>query len=170
MVEQPGRPWWHYAVITVPAIVLLGSASGWLSNSGYGNDWFDRLTKPDFMPPGWAFGVAWTVLYALMGMALAIILSEPPTPRRRTALLLFAGQLVLNYSWSPIFFAAHDISLAKYVIFAMAAIAAGTAGEFYRLKKPAGLLLVPYLAWLVFALMLNSAIEGLNPGAGRSLL
>ena len=50
------REWWKYALVTVPAIVLLGSASGWLSNSGYDNDWFANLQKPFFMPPGWAFG------------------------------------------------------------------------------------------------------------------
>ena len=171
MVETAqARPWGKFALVTVPGIVLLGSASGWLSNSGYGNAWFDALEKPFFMPPGWAFGVVWPLLYALMGIALAMILAEPESPRRRTALILFLIQLALNFAWSPIFFAGHDISLAKYVIFAMAAVAAGAAGQFYRLNKSAGLLLAPYLAWLVFAAALNSAIEALNPGAGTPLL
>jgi tryptophan-rich sensory protein len=64
MIEAAqSRPWLKFALVTVPAIVLLGSASGWLSNSGYGNDWFDGLQKPFFMPPGWLFGAAWTALY-----------------------------------------------------------------------------------------------------------
>lgn len=171
MVDQAAeRPWWQYALVTVPTIVLLGSASGWLSNSGYSNQWFDNLVKPDFMPPGWTFGAAWTALYTMMGLALALILAEPVSDRRRNGLILFFIQLALNFSWSPIFFAAHDISLAKYVIFGMAAIAAGAAGEFFRLRKLAGILLMPYLAWLVFAAMLNSSIERLNPGGGTSLL
>jgi hypothetical protein len=62
-----GEAWWRYALITVPAIVLLGSLSGWISNSGYGNEWFDALDKPFFMPPGWAFGVVWPILYACWG-------------------------------------------------------------------------------------------------------
>src|SRR5687767_8485005 len=115
------RGWGRIALVTVPAIVLAGSASGWLSNSGYGNAWFDGLTKPFFMPPGWAFGVVWPLLYALMGIAVARILAEPASPRRRAALMLFFGQLALNLAWSPIFFAAHDITLGKYVIFAMTA-------------------------------------------------
>ena len=164
------RAWWKIALITVPAIMLAGSASGWLSNSGYGNDWFDALQKPFFMPPGWAFGTVWPILYLLMGVALAMILAEPESPRRRKALILFFAQLVLNFAWSSIFFAAHDITLAKYVIFVMAVVAAATAGQFLRLKKPAGLLLIPYLAWLIFAATLNSSIEDLNPGAGTSLL
>jgi tryptophan-rich sensory protein len=165
-----GRGWGRIALVTCPLIVLLGSASGWLSGSGYGNAWFDGLVKPFFMPPGWAFGVVWPVLYLLMGISLAIVLAEPPSPRRKVALVLFFVQLVLNFAWSPIFFAAHDIALAKIVIFIMAALAAAAAGQFMRLRKPAGLLLIPYLAWLVFAATLNSTIEELNPGAGASLL
>ena len=86
-IEQ--RSWWKLAVVTVIAIELLGGLSGWLSNSGYGNGWFDALQKPSFMPPGWAFGIIWPILYALLGIALAMILAEPPSPRRRVALVLF---------------------------------------------------------------------------------
>jgi tryptophan-rich sensory protein len=122
------------------------------------------------MPPGWAFGVVWPILYALLGISLAMILDEPPSERRRLALILFFIQLALNFAWSPIFFAAHDIALAKWVIFIMAAVAAAAAREFQKLRKTAGLLLIPYLAWLVFAATLNATIEALNPGAGTSLL
>ena len=167
---QAPRPWARIALVTVPAIVLAGSASGWLSGSGYGNPWFDALAKPFFMPPGWVFGLVWPLLYALMGIALALVLAEPPSSRRRNALILFFAQLALNFAWSPIFFAGHDISLAKMVIFVMAAIAAAAAGQFMRLRKAAGLLLLPYLAWLIFAAALTSAIAALNPGAGASLL
>ena len=53
----------RYALFTVPAVLLLGTISGRIANSGYGNPWFDALTKPAFMPPGWVFGAAWTLLY-----------------------------------------------------------------------------------------------------------
>ena len=171
MVEGAGeRTWTRIAIITCPAILLLGSASGWLSNSGYGNPWFDALAKPAFMPPGWAFGVVWPILYVLMGVAVAMILAEPPSERRRNALALFVAQLVLNFAWSPVFFTGHDIVLAKVLIFLMAGIAAAAAGQFFRLRRVAGMLLIPYLAWLVFAATLTAAIETLNPGAGTSLL
>ena len=171
MAEQARREdWWKIAVVAVTAIELLGGASGWLSNSGYGNAWFDALQKPSFMPPGWAFGVVWPILYALLGIALAMILAEPPSPRRQAALTLFFIQLVLNFAWSPIFFAGHDIVLAKVVIFVMAGVAAIAARQFLKMRKVAGLLMVPYLAWLVFAATLNSTIEQLNPGAGTSLI
>jgi tryptophan-rich sensory protein len=162
--------WWKVALLAVVVIEILGGASGWLSQSGYGNRWFDALQKPSFMPPGWTFGVVWPILYALMGMALAMIVAEPPSPRRQAGLTLFFIQLVLNFAWSPIFFAGHDIRLAKIIIFVMTAVAAAAAGQFLRLRKTAGLLMVPYLAWLVFATTLNATIEDLNPGAGHSLL
>jgi len=170
MADASSRPWWKYALVTVPAIVLLGSASGWLSGSGYGNPWFDRLVKPTFMPPGWMFGAAWTTLYTLMGVALAMILAEPPSDRRRNALILFFIQLALNFAWSPIFFAGHDIRLAAMVIFVMALVAAVAARQFYRLRPLAGVLMTPYLAWLCFAAALTTAIDRLNPSAGTSLL
>jgi len=171
MAEAARREsWWKLAAVSVIGIELLGGLSGWLSQSGYGNSWFDALQKPSFMPPGAAFGIVWPILYALLGVALAMILAEPPSDRRRLGLSLFFVQLVLNFAWSPIFFAGHDITLAKYVIFIMAVLAGWAAGQFYRLRKPAGLLMVPYLAWLVFAATLNTTIEALNPGAGISLL
>ena len=171
MAEQARREdWWKIAVVTVIAIEVLGGASGWLSNSGYGNAWFDALQKPSFMPPGRAFGIIWPILYALIGVAVAMIIAEPPSPRRQAALTLYFIQLVLNFAWSPIFFAGHDIVLAKIVIFVMAAVAALAARQFLKIRKAAGLLMVPYLAWLVFAATLNSTIESLNPGAGESLI
>jgi len=171
MAEQARREdWWKIAVVTVIAIEVLGGASGWLSNSGYGNAWFDALQKPSFMPPGRAFGIIWPILYALIGVAVAMIIAEPPSPRRQAALTLYFIQLVLNFAWSPIFFAGHDIVLAKIVIFVMAAVAALAARQFLKIRKAAGLLMVPYLAWLVFAATLNSTIENLNSGAGASLI
>ena len=115
-IASPGQlrlAYLRWALVTVPAILFLGFLSGKLANSGYGNRWFDALVKPDFMPPGWAFGIVWPILYVLMGLAVAMILAEPPSDRRRNALLLFVAQLALNFAWSPVFFAAHDISLAK---------------------------------------------------------
>ena len=164
------REWWKYALVTVPAIVLLGSASGWLSGSGYGNDWFDGLAKPFFMPPGWAFGVVWPLLYLMLSLSLALVLAAPPSEGRSKGLVLFYTQLALNYAWSPVFFAAHEVQAALVVIFMMTAVSAMAAGQFFKIRALAGALMVPYLAWLCFAAALNAAIARLNPGAGTSLL
>jgi len=161
--------WWKIALASVLAIELLGGLSGWVSNSGYGNGWFDGLTKPNFMPPGPVFGIVWPILYGLLGISLAIIFAEPPSARRRVGLILFFAQLALNFAWSPIFFALHDISLAKVVIFVMAALTAAAAGQFLRIRPVAGWLMAPYLAWLVFAATLTTTIERLNPGASASV-
>lgn len=163
------REWWKYALVTVPAIVLLGSLSGWLSNSGYSNDWFAGLDKPFFMPPGWVFGVVWPVLYVILGISVALILAESHSPARTKALVLFFVQLALNYAWSPLFFAAHGVKVALVVIFIMAAIAAMAAGQFRKINRLAGALMLPYLAWLCFAAALNAAIDRLNPGADALL-
>ncbi|MEO7654740.1 MAG: TspO/MBR family protein [Sphingomicrobium sp.] len=168
--HNEARPWGKIAIFTVPVIVLLGSASGWISNSGFGNNWFDALVKPGLMPPGWAFGLVWPILYAMMGLALAMILALPPSAKKRNALMFFFVQLGLNLAWSPVFFALHDMRAAQVIIFLMIVFAAGSAGQFYRLQKAAGMLLIPYLAWLVFASMLNTAILNLNPGQNVSLL
>jgi tryptophan-rich sensory protein len=163
------RSWWKTAIASVVAIELLGGLSGWLSQSGYGNAWFDALDKPSFMPPGFLFGIVWPILYALLGVALSMVLAERPSPRRSTALTLFFLQMALNFAWSPIFFAGHDIVLAKFVIVAMAVVAAAAALLFYRLRPIAGVLMVPYLGWLLFATALNARIETLNPAAGTAL-
>jgi tryptophan-rich sensory protein len=136
-----------------------------LSNSGYGNTWFDALTKPFFMPPGWAFGVVWPILYAFLGIAVALILAEPPSDKRRNALIVFFAQLALNFAWSPVFFAAHAIRPALAIIVVMAGLAALAAGQFRQIRPLAGALMLPYLLWLCFAFALNSAIGNLNPTA-----
>ncbi|HEX8467289.1 MAG TPA: TspO/MBR family protein [Allosphingosinicella sp.] len=157
----------RYALFTVPAILLLGTVSGRISGSGYGNAWFDALQKPAIMPPGWMFGAAWTILYILLGFAVALILHARGARGRGLALALFVLQLVLNYAWSPIFFAYHEVGAALWTILAMIAISAVTAILFWRIRRFAGLLMLPYLAWLCFAAALTWQISVLNPGASE---
>ena len=156
---------WKKALITVPAIVIIGSLMGYLSNSGFDNGWYAALRKPDFQPPSWAFGAVWTALYTMMGIALAAILNEPDSPQRRRALTLFGLQLGLNFGWSPIFFGAQMIDLALVVIVLMLVLALATARAFKNIRKVAGYLLVPYLLWLCLATALNYETGRLNPGA-----
>jgi tryptophan-rich sensory protein len=155
----------RWALVTVPLILLLGTLSGVAANSGSGNPWFEALAKPGFMPPSWAFPVAWTFLYICLGLALAHILHARGARGRPLAIALFLVQLALNYSWSPLFFAGHRVSLAFWVIVAMFLFAAAAAFLFLRIRRTAGLLMLPYLAWLVLAGALNHAIGTLNPDA-----
>ncbi len=169
-VHRDDRRLWKKALITVPAIVLVGSLIGYLSNSGFSNDWYAPLEKPSFQPPGWAFGAGWTTLYTMMGIALAAILNEPASKRRSTALILFFVQLALNFAWSPIFFGGGMIDAGLLVILAMNVVVTMTIIAFWKLRPLAGALLIPYLAWLCLATALNHETGRLNPGADTAPL
>ena len=155
----------RYALFTVPLILLLGTLSGRASNSGYGNAWFDALVKPDLMPPGWMFGAAWAILYILLGFALALILHARGARGRGLALGVFFAQLLLNFSWSPVFFAMHRVGLAFTIIVLMLVLSIVATVLFARIRRTAALLMLPYLAWLTFAALLNYQIMQLNPDA-----
>jgi tryptophan-rich sensory protein len=97
----------------------------------------------------------------MIGIAAGLVwLSE--SPRRRPALWLFAVQLVLNAAWSPVFFGAHAIRWALVVLTVLWCAAVATAVAFFRVDRTAGAVLVPYLAWITFALVLNATIVAMN--------
>lgn len=155
----------RWALVTVPLVVFLGFLMGRLSNSGSANAWFDALQKPNWFPPGWAFGTGWGILYAMLGLAIAMILDARRARGRGRSISLFVAQLIVNYSWPPIFFAAHQVSLALFVILANLALAIATTFAFARIRKTAGWLMFPYIAWLSFAAILNYEVDRLNPHA-----
>jgi len=172
MIDQrrDQRGLWRKALVTVPVIIAAGSLIGILSNSGDANAWYAPLAKPAFQPPNWSFGVVWTILYAMMGIALAAILSEPRSKRRGAALGLFASQLLLNFAWSPIFFGRGMIDIGLLVILAMNVLVTMTIIVFWKIRPLAGALLLPYLGWLCVATALNHEIGRLNPGADKAPL
>jgi translocator protein len=155
----------RWALFTVPLILLLGLGTGQLAGAGTGNRWFEALAKPEIMPPGWIFGLAWTVLYILMGLALAIILHARRARGRRIAVALFVVQLAMNLAWQPTFFVVHDVKAALWLIVDLAAVATIVAVLFARIRIGAGLLMLPYVGWLLFAALLNFQIDQLNPDA-----
>jgi len=153
----------RYALFTVPAIVLLGTLSGALSGSAEAHPWFEALVKPALMPPGWVFGAAWTLLYILLGLSLAMVLHARGAQKRGRALVLFGLQLLLNFAWSPIFFAWHQVATALSIVAAMIVGCFALILVVWRIRPVAGLLLYPYLGWLMFAGLLNYEILRLNP-------
>ena len=154
----------RYALVTVPLTVLLGFTSGALSNSGDANRWYAALQKPWFQPPTLAFPIAWTILYALLGLALAIVLSARGSKLRAYAAALFVIAFGINLAWSPVFFGMHKPTLGFAVLVGMLVAAIATTIAFWRVRRSAGLLMLPYLAWLIFAGALNWEIIQLNPG------
>jgi tryptophan-rich sensory protein len=155
----------RWALFTVPAIVFLGFLSGRIANSGYGNRWFDALEKPALMPPGWVFPVAWTLLYILMGLALAMVVDARGARQRGVAVTFFVAQLLCNLAWSPLFFAAHQVGNALVLILVMLVLAVITTVLFGRIRPRAAWLMLPYLLWLCFAAHLNYEIGRINPDA-----
>lgn len=155
----------RWAIVTVPFILLLGFASGRLVPSGDENLWYQMLQKPAETPPGWVFPVAWTTLYILMGLALAIIINARGSRLRGLGLTLFGLQLAANLCWSPLFFGAHQVFWALVLIVVIFLLALATTLVFGRIRKSAAWLMVPYLVWLSFATILNYKIDALNPNA-----
>lgn len=153
------------ALVTVPLILLIGTISGRLAGSGYGNAWFDALQKPDFMPPGWVFGAAWSFLYVLLGLSLAFLVHARGARGRGAAIALFLVQMAANYAWSPLFFAAHQVGWSLALILLMIALTLVLFVMAWRIRRAAALLLLPYLLWLGFAAALTHGIWTLNPGA-----
>ncbi|MBO9574900.1 MAG: tryptophan-rich sensory protein [Sphingobium sp.] len=155
----------RWAMVVVPSIEFFGFASGLAANSGPGNPWYDTLLKPDFMPPSWAFGAVWPVLYLLIGIALSIVLNARGAPGRGLAVTLFLVQLVCNFLWSPLFFGWHEAALAFYLLLVILALSLVTTLLFARIRRAAALLMLPYLAWLAFASLLAQQVHSLNPDA-----
>jgi tryptophan-rich sensory protein len=155
----------RWALVTVPVILLLGTLSGLLSGSGYSNPWFAVLDKPALMPPGYVFPIVWTLLYILIGLAFAQILSARGARGRTSAIGAFLVQLLLNLLWSPMFFAWHQVSAALLLLGILFIAVTVTMLLFGRIRGSAGLLMLPYLVWLLFAAYLNFEVMRLNPNA-----
>ena len=155
----------RWAVVTVPFILLLGFTSARLVPSGAQNPWYRHLILPENMPPEWAFPVAWTIIYVLLGLALAMIINARGSTLRGPALVLFAVQMAANLAWTPIFFGMHQVTTALFVLGGLGVLVLVTILVFGRIRTGAALLLVPYLAWVCYAGFLLYQINQLNPNA-----
>lgn len=125
--------------------------------------WFRELRKPAFNPPDWLFGPVWTVLYIMMGVALFLVIREGfKTPGVRAAVAVFAVQLVLNITWSALFFGLKSPGAAFAEIVVLWAAIAATIALFKPISTAAAVLLIPYILWVTFAAALNFAIWRLN--------
>ncbi|MBI4158503.1 MAG: tryptophan-rich sensory protein [Candidatus Yanofskybacteria bacterium] len=125
------------------------------------SNWYLELVKPALNPPSWVFGPVWTTLYLLMGISLWLVWKSNSKEKSK-AIWLFAVQLALNAIWSPIFFGAQSIGSALAVIILLWAAIVLTTLIFKKISKTAAWLLVPYIAWVSFALYLNYSIWMLN--------
>lgn len=155
----------RWSLFIVPLILFLGLFSGTISGSGADNPWFAELIKPAAQPPGWVFGLVWPILYIMIAFAFAMILNARGAIGRGSAIITFIVQLLLNFAWSPLFFGQHQVTSALYLIIIILIMAVATTFAFGRVRAAAAWLMVPYLAWLSFAAILNFQIDRLNPDA-----
>lgn len=141
--------------------ILVASSAGWLGALTTDVAWYRALERPDWAPPGWLFGPVWSVLYVLMGVA-AFWVWRAGGPRARGALTLYAFQLVLNAAWSPLFFGLRQPGWALLVLVVLWIAILATLVAFARIRRGAAYLLVPYLAWVTFAGVLDWRLWTLN--------
>ena len=125
-------------------------------------EWFAALKKPSWNPPGWVFGPVWTALYAMMAAAAWLVWQRGGWKEQRKPLLIFLAQLALNAVWTPLFFGLHrpGVAFAEIVLLWLAIVA--TLVAFRPVNRTAAWLLVPYLAWVSFAAVLNGTLWRLN--------
>jgi translocator protein len=149
-------------VVAVAVPLAIGGLSGFATASGVAT-WYPTLVKPSFNPPAWIFGPVWTALYIMMGVAAFLVLRQGlSTDGVKLALTVFAAQLALNGLWSILFFGMQSPGLAFAEILLLLLAIVATVWLFWKVVPAAGMLLLPYLAWVGFATFLNRSIWMLN--------
>lgn len=161
VLRTPRMPDW-LALAGLLLLVFLVAAAGSYFTLPKIPTWYAGLSKPAFAPPNWIFGPVWTVLYLLMAIAAWRIWLTPPATMRTEALVLFLIQLALNAAWSPIFFGLESPRGGLAILIVLFVALSWTAIAFLRQEPVAAALLIPYLAWVAFATVLNVSIVALN--------
>lgn len=125
------------------------------------SSWYKSLIKPILAPPDWIFAPAWVILYLMILLSFIFYLFSKHEDKN-SGYVFFFIQLILNFAWSPIFFALHNIGLAFFVIILLDIFVFLTINKFLKVSKIAGLLLVPYFVWILYATYLNAGYLFLN--------
>lgn len=120
--------------------------------------WYAALAKPPWMPPAALFGPVWVLLYALMACAVWLVWRERYHGARPAALAAYALQLLLNALWAPLFFGSHNIGAGLFICVALALAILWTMREFLKVRRAAGWMLLPYLAWAAIATAMNLSV------------
>lgn len=149
-------------IISIGITLAIGGVASFFTISQI-SSWYIYLHKPSFNPPNWLFGPVWTALYIAIGIAAALVWQRRQQAAHfTTACRIYVLQLVLNFSWSIVFFGMHQIGAALAVIMALLVCIIINIVAFGKISKAAAWLLVPYLAWVSFATLLNFSIYVLN--------
>lgn len=162
--DQLRASFYRSALFCVPLIVLLGFLGGKMGSPD--TVWFQSLTKPAIFPPPAAFGIAWTILYVMVGCALALVVSAWGAYGRGLAVVLFGVHFVFNLAWTSVFFGMQDMTGGLIVLSLGLVTVLPVLWAFFRVRKLAAYLMVPYFAWLCFATALNYQFIAENPDGG----
>lgn len=142
--------------------VLLCFAAPALGAFSMPDAWYASLHKPSWNPPGWIFGPVWTLLYTMMAVAAWLVWRRGGFKVQRVPLICFVVQLAFNAAWTPLFFGLHQPGWAFAEIVLLWLAIAVTLAAFWRVHRGAAWLLVPYLAWVSFASVLNFTLWRMN--------
>lgn len=150
-------------ILVVCTCVAIGYLSGEVTRESI-STWYPTLKKPIFNPPNWIFAPVWTLLYIMTGVAGGMIWNHIDTHQKevKKAFMFFVIQLGLNALWSYLFFGLRNPLLALIEVVILWLMIFETYIQFKPINKTAAYLLVPYLAWVAFATILNAAIWWLN--------
>jgi tryptophan-rich sensory protein len=163
MERKPtGRGIRWIGLVVFVAVCLGAGGLGAIATTPEIQGWYKTLAKPTWNPPDSVFGPVWTTLFVLMGVAAWLVWQQGGRKVATLPLALFALQLVLNIAWSWIFFGLHQPGWAFVEIVVLWLAILATTLAFFRCSKLAGWLLVPYLAWVSFASVLNFTIWRMN--------
>lgn len=127
----------------------------------YNFQWYHNLIKPPFTPPDWIFTPAWTILYFTIFLAFILYLTKN-TQDKKARYIYFTVQMLLNLLWAPAFFGIKNILLGLIIIIALDIFVFLTIRKFYSVSILAGLILIPYFLWIMFATYLNIGYLILN--------
>jgi translocator protein len=160
----PGKGWQLLSLAAWLALTFAAAALGAMGSADAA-DFYAQLERPDWAPPAALFGPVWTVLYAMMATAAWLVWREPGLADlpHRSGFSFYLAQLVLNALWPWYFFQAHRGDLAMADILLLCVLVLMNALAFWRVRRLAGLLLLPYLAWVGFAAALTYALWQMNP-------
>ncbi|GAA3191626.1 TspO/MBR family protein [Lentilactobacillus kefiri] len=149
---------WFEVAFWIVLVEIIGMGSALLS--GNIRAMYNSLTLPPFSPSGVVFGIVWPILYLLIGIAGYIIWND--RQNNQINVYLFLGQLLLNFIWTIVFFTGDMFTIGFILIAVMDIIVADLIRRMMPLSQIAGWVLVPYLAWLLFATYLAAGVAMLN--------
>ncbi len=149
-------------IIGLLAWVAVCFLTAWIGSRFSPGEWYLQIQKPSWTPPGYLFGPVWSMLYLTMGVAAWLVWRRAGFSGASLALTLFVAQLILNGTWSWIFFGMQRPGVAFAEILVLWSMILVTMIAFWRVTSIAGILFLPYLAWVTFAAFLNYSIWQLN--------